>query len=258
MGKETNIAWTDSTFNPWIGCTNVSPGCNNCYAEVLDHRFGGNHWGKGAPRRVTGEAYWKQPLHWNKQAREANEVTRVFCGSQCDVMDDEAPAGMRERLWDLIDQTPYLTWLLLTKRPHRYNRYLPNRFQQDNLILGTTSENQEFYNVRWPHLRIAAHDYGLRSFISYEPAIGPLSMKDWVYSPENNTTDDARDYPDWLIFGGETGVGRRPVNMKWAKDIKGECEDNGVAFFMKQMSARTPDEAASLIPVDMLVRNFPA
>jgi len=122
MAKNTTIAWTHHTFNPWIGCTKVSMGCDNCYAETLDHRWGDDNWGKGKPRRITSDSNWRQPLAWNRAAANAGRIDKVFCGSMCDVMDDEAPAGGRERLWELIDQTPHLIWQLLTKRPHRYLR----------------------------------------------------------------------------------------------------------------------------------------
>lgn len=94
------------TFNPVWGCTKVSPGCDKCYAESFDKRVGGHHWGKGMPRRTFGDAHWGEPLKWNRDAQKSGVKSKVFCGSMCDVMDDEWPDGVRERLWDLIDQTP--------------------------------------------------------------------------------------------------------------------------------------------------------
>lgn len=248
MGKETGISWTDATFNPWVGCTKVSPGCDHCYAEAQDHRWGHDRWGKGKPRQMTSDSNWKKPLQWNAEARLKGEDFKVFCGSLCDVMDDEAPQGGRERLWDLIDSTGNLTWLLLTKRPHRYVRYMPEAipdYWRGRVWLGTTAENQLYYDSRWPHLREAGEEYGLTTFISYEPAIGPLTVMG--HEPK----------PDWLIFGGETGAVRRPMEEQWARDIKAECEANDIAFWMKQMSAQTPAKASALIPADMLVRQFP-
>src|SRR6185437_14583692 len=115
MGEVTSIAWCDHTFNPWHGCTKVSPGCDNCYAATFDKRVGGNHWGKGVERRVFADKHWREPLKWNEDAAASRVRRRVFCASMADVMDDEAPAGQRERLWALIDDTPHLDWLLLTK-----------------------------------------------------------------------------------------------------------------------------------------------
>ena len=256
MGDTTKIAWTDATFNPWWGCTKVSPGCDNCYAESLDNRMGGEHWGKGAPRRVMKNHYWEQPLKWNRKAQRENTRIKVFCGSMCDVMDDEAPEGQRERLWELIDSTPYLIWQLLTKRPQRYFRYLPSKFVHSNVWLGTTAEDQERYNVRWPILRLAARDHNAPAWISYEPAIGELSMELWA-GDITRPADGAQDFPNWIIFGGESGPGRRPMQQWWAEQCAEEAKRAGVNFFMKQMSARTPTEAKGLIPAHLLIHQFP-
>jgi protein gp37 len=249
MGRETGISWTDATFNPWWGCTKVSPGCDNCYAEAFDKRVGGAHWGKGQPRRTFGEKHWAEPLKWEHEAEKQGEQIRVFCASMADVMDDEAPAGQRERLWRLIDDTPHLTWLLLTKRPQRYCRYLPPTFAHKNVRLGITAENQAFYDVRWPFLSNAARhyfDYQLSTWVSYEPALGPLVI--------------TRGYgwPAQVICGGESGNGYRKMEQGWAEDLRAECARTGTAFFMKQMSARTPAAGAALIPAHLLVREFPA
>jgi len=163
-------------------------------------------------------------------------------------MDDEWPEGVRERLWDLIDATPYLIWQLLTKRPHRYNRYLPNQFAHDNVWLGTTAENQDFYDVRWPILSTVCRDYKLTSWISYEPALGPLTMYNVAWES---------DTPDWIIFGGESGAGRRPMQPEWAENLLAECRNTGTKFFMKQYGARTPEEGKKLIPARMLIHEFP-
>lgn len=251
MGSETKIAWTDHTFNPWIGCTKVSPGCDHCYAETLNHRWGNDNWGKGKPRRMTSEANWKEPLKWNRKAEQEGISHKVFCASLADVMDDEAPEGARERLWDLINATPHLTWQLLTKRPHRYLRYLRG-FEHRNVWLGTSAENQRFYDTRWPILRAACLDFNLISFISYEPALGPLSIE-----PSGLNPIRPDDFPDWVICGGESGYDRRPMEQKWAENLRDQCEMWEVSFFMKQMSARTSEQGATLIPVDLLVRQFP-
>jgi protein gp37 len=257
MGKETGISWTSHTFNPWWGCTKVSAGCDHCYAETLDARWGDPHWGKGVPRRTFGDKHWAEPLAWNAAAKKAGKRELVFCASMADVMDDEAPAGQRERLWELIDATPWLTWQLLTKRPTRYNSYLPEKFQHGNVWLGASAENQTFYNIRWSVLRVIAHDYDLISFISYEPALGPLSIDEYACSlPADG--DRFEEYPDWIICGGESGNDRRPMEQKWAENLQSECEIGGVKFFMKQMSARTPGEGKNLIPAHLLIHEMPA
>jgi protein gp37 len=264
MGKVTGISWTDHTFNPWWGCTKVSPGCDHCYAETFDHRTQGGHllnigtpqeetqgihWGKGAPRRVFGEKHWNEPLKWDREAREKfGRRARVFCASMADIMDDEAPEGLREKLWDLIDRTPNLNWQLLTKRPHRYERHLPKLFKHNNVWLGTTAENQEFYDVRWPILREVAASYpeGMPTWISYEPAIGPLTLG----VPYEGA-------PDWIIFGGESGHGRRECNPAWAEMLLAECRKFGVQFFCKQMGGLTPEQGKLAIPKHLAIQEFP-
>lgn len=256
MGETTGIAWTDSTFNPWWGCTKVSPGCDHCYAETLDKRWGDPHWGKGVPRRVFGDKHWSEPLKWDRDAEAAGEIRKVFCASMADVMDDEAPAGQRERLWELIDNTPHLIWQLLTKRPLRYERYLPKKwFKNNNVWLGTSVENQEFYKIRWSILRRITAELNCIAWISYEPALGPLTIHD----PNFNNPTNRRHwrFPDWIICGGETGPGFRPMKQEWAEKLQLECHYNEVSFFMKQMSARTPEEGARLIPPHLMEREFP-
>jgi protein gp37 len=248
MGRDTAISWTNATFNPWWGCTRVSPGCDHCYAEAFDKRLGGNHWGKGAPRRTFGEKHWNQLFKWQREAKASGTPLFVFVASMADVMDDEAPAGELQRLYDHIDQCPNLIFQLLTKRPHRYASRLPAKgFRYGNVWLGTTCENQHFYDVRWPILHGITSTLDLVSWISYEPASGSLSMR------------GRSTVPDWIIFGGESGADskRRPMELSWAENLRDECQSSGSKFFMKQMSARTPNEAKDLIPVEMLIQQFP-
>jgi protein gp37 len=247
VGEHTGISWTDHTFNPWWGCTKVSPGCDNCYAEAFDKRVGGAHWGKGQPRREFGDKHWNEPLKWNRDAlAKLGRPARVFCASMADVMDDEAPAGARERLWALIDATPNLIWQLLTKRPQRYDRYLPDSFKHNNVHLGVTTEDQERYEIRQFTTWYAATGRRLPWWISYEPALGPL-----------NLTVRANK-PAWAVFGGESGNNRRPCEREWAELLLEQCRKFNIAFFMKQMGGRTPDEGKALIPADLLIQEFPA
>ena len=218
MGKETGISWTHHTFNSHWGCTAVSPGCDNCYAEQFDRRVGGDHWGKGKPRREFGDKHWNEPILWDRNAAKNNRKEYVFCASMADVMDDEAPAGARERLYALINSTPNLIWQLPTKRPHRYQRYLPERFEHENVWLGITTENQHFYDVRWAILsQFRARTGWERTplWISYEPAIGPVSMRGFDLKP------------DWIIFGGESGA---PWTLRGQKPSKASVR-NLIAHF---------------------------
>lgn len=226
MAEFSKIEWTDHTFNPWTGCTNVSAGCDHCYAEAWSKRSGHVKWGNN-PRKRTTEAYWKAPLIWQSRAdqfaAQHGRRQRVFCASLADVFDNQADKTWRDDLWDLIRRCRGLDWLLLTKRPQNIKKMLPADWGPDgypNVWLGFTGEDQERYDQRWHHL--AAVPAAVR-FVSYEPAIGPLRL------------DRAAPLqPDWIIAGGESGPGARSMDPQWARDIVADCEALGVAPFFKQ------------------------
>ncbi|MDB5542180.1 MAG: hypothetical protein JWQ89_3907 [Devosia sp.] len=226
MAEFSKIEWTDHTFNPWTGCTNVSPGCDHCYAEAWSKRSGHVKWGNN-PRKRTTEAYWKGPLIWQSRAdqfaAQHGRRQRVFCASLADVFDNQADKAWRADLWDLIRQCRGLDWLLLTKRPQNIRKMLPADWGPDgypNVWLGFTGEDQERYDQRWHHL--AAVPAAVR-FVSYEPAIGPLRLD-----------PAAPVQPDWIISGGESGPGARFMDPQWARDIVADCYSLGVAPFFKQ------------------------
>lgn len=223
MAEHSKIEWTDHTFNPWTGCTNVSPGCDHCYAEVWSKRSGLVRWGNN-PRKRTTPDYWKAPAVWNERhdafcARHRRRQ-RVFCASLADVFDNQVPGEWRTDLFALISRTPNLDWLLLTKRPQNIAKMLPPDWRRGyrNVWLGTTAEDQIRYDQRWPHL--AAVPAAVR-FISYEPAIGPVRIGD-------------KAVPDWMIIGGESGHGARPMATGWVDDAIADCRRAGVAPFFKQ------------------------
>lgn len=275
MGKETGISWTDHTFNPWWGCTRYSPGCDHCYAEELDKHWypvtelvqiGGvdveqkraMHWGPDSPRREMSEKYWGDPVKWNAEAfKKFGRRARVFCGSMCDLMDKDAPAGRRERLWSLVNATPDLLWLFLTKRPENYDLYLPGIFTHFNAMLMFTAESQKYYDLRLPHAIKAAQKRGLKTGVSYEPALGALDLRG--YSPSGLILSrDLYSYPNWVIVGGETGHGRRPFEQAWAETVREQARALDIPFFMKQFSAKTPKEAADLVPAHLRIQEWPA
>src|SRR5262249_10359176 len=155
VAENSKIEWTTHTFNPWIGCQKVSPGCDHCYAEaMMDHRWGKVTWGPHGARVRTSEANWKQPLKWAKAAHASGTRPRVFCASLADVFDNEVPGYYRGDLLNLIRKTPDLDWLLLTKRPENISRMLPDDWPArfPNVWLGATCEDQEHYDRRWPIL----------------------------------------------------------------------------------------------------------
>jgi protein gp37 len=224
MGTNSKIEWTDHTFNPWVGCTKVSPGCDHCYAEAWSKRSGLVRWGDN-PRKKTSEAYWRGPLRWNANAPQFTRVhhrrQRVFCASLADVFDNQVDVGWRKGLFALIRDCKDLDWLLLTKRPQNIKKMLPPDWGNGyrNVWLGATAEDQERFDQRWRHLGAIP---AVVRFISYEPAIGPLRMP--MVGP----------YPDWLISGGESGGRARPMNPQWARDVISDCERAGIAAFHKQ------------------------
>jgi len=232
MGETTAIGWCDHTFNPWRGCTHVSPGCEHCYAEAMARRVGGRHgsWGAGGARVVASEAYWRTPLRWNAKAAAAGLRRRVFCASMADVFEDRpdlvAPRG---RLFDLIAETPALDWLLLTKRPGNVARlYDP----QPNVWLGVSVEDQRRARERIPVLLAAP---AVVRFVSAEPLLEPLDLGPWIGAL------------DWVIVGGESGPQCRPMEPAWPRRLRDQCTAAGVAFFFKQWGGRTHAAGGSLL-----------
>jgi len=152
MAETTGIEWAHSTFNPWIGCTRVSAACDHCYAATLGHNRFGVEWGAGEPRRRTSPGNWREPIRWNKAAAAAGERRRVFCASLADVFDAEVADEWRQDLFALIDATPALDWLLLTKRPKLMAEWSQRQALPSNVWAGTTVEDQKMANLRIPQL----------------------------------------------------------------------------------------------------------
>ena len=175
MAENSKIEWTDHTFNPWIGCTKVGPPCDNCYAEALSNRYGWVTWGAHGNRKRTSPANWKKPYQWDRAAEKANVRARVFSASLADWLDNQVPQEWRGDLGNVIDQTLYLDWLLLTKRIQNFKRLSPWQRPPRNVWLGITCGSQPELDRDWPML--AAIDVAVR-FISYEPALGPLVLGD--------------------------------------------------------------------------------
>ena len=230
MAKNSKIEWTNHTFNPWWGCSKVSPACNNCYAEAWAKRTGSNVWGSSAPRRFFSDRHWKEPLSWNIDAKRSGERRRVFCASMADVF--ERRSDLREprtRLWALIEETPFLDWLLLTKRPHNVESMVP--WESDawphNVWLGTTVENQHWAEKRLPHL--IKHSAKVR-FLSCEPLLSSINLSPWM----------KRGMIDWVIAGGESGARSRPMSPDWVRRLRDDCINHDVSFHFKQWGHWAP------------------
>lgn len=250
MGETTGIAWTDHTFNPWWGCTRVSPGCEHCYAETFAKRTGNDVWGKNAGRRFFGDKHWNEPRRWNAKAEAAGQRARVFCASMADVFEDrEELHDHRMRLLEeLIPETPWLDWQLLTKRPENVLDMVPGDWLggveersgiwPDNCWIGTTVEDQKRADERIPHLiKIPAPV----RFLSCEPLLGPVSLRWAAWKPLRGGYHlAAYEDIDWVIVGGESGPKHRPLLLDLARQLRDECEQANVAFFFKQVGGRTP------------------
>lgn len=279
--KDSKIEWTDHTFNGWRGCTKVSPGCANCYAEKLVTQRLNGEWGPGRPRQLASDAMWREPLKWDREAAARIESLRpgmsrvdvplsrprVFCSSLADWLDHEVPTAWRVRLFALIEATPHLDWLLLTKRPESWDarlleaaaagsefarRWL-NGEAPANIWIGTSVEDQVRAEARIPELlRIPARV----RFLSMEPLLGPVDLEAIDYDGAGRTDalrgvtfTDGRNEPHkhnrihWVIVGGESGPAARPMHPAWARSLRDECADAGVPFFFKQWGEWAPSQA---------------
>lgn len=278
MAETTNIAWCRSTFNCWVGCSKVGPGCDSCYAEALDkrHKWGGaTHWGAGVPRHRTSASYWKQPLKWNAEAPNSKFAGRkgfwpVFCASLADVFDNEVPDEWRTDLWDLIEKTPNLSWLLVTKRIGNVRGMVDYHWNTGgfppNVRIMTTVVNQEEADRDIPKLLALPCKNG----VSYEPALGPI---DWsITCAEANYHVKAIYRLDWIIVGGESSQGKhraRPFNIEWARSTVRQCKAAGVSCFFKQAGSNPIADGVTLkfkdrsgsdlteLPVDLQIQEFP-
>jgi protein gp37 len=263
MGKQTGIQWTNSTMNPWRGCTKISPGCTHCYAETLSNRNPSvlGTWGPKGTRVLASAAKWREPLGWNA-GTTMDTSHRVFCASLADVLEDwpgtmtdaqgrelfvsragmpvtdedcdtgpiRAPYTMdcaRARLWTLVRKTPRLTWQLLTKRPENVARMMPEG-DWPNVWMGVSVETQE-YAWRCDALSEVPQKFALR-WVSAEPLLGPLDLG----------TILGRDGIGWLVVGGESGSDR-PCELRWVRGLIEQCRYAEVACFVKQLGA-TPEE----------------
>lgn len=254
MADETNISWTKVTFNPWVGCTQISPGCNHCYAAASDRRFtDGQHWGTGAPRRRTVTSNWKKPLRWNNEALKSGEFWPVFSASQADIFDNEVDPAWREDFWRLVRATPALTWQIVTKRIGNVRKMLPPDWGDGypNVWLGMTVVNQFEADRDIPKLFLVPT---ILRFLSVEPMLSGIDLTRVVfddgYKSVNALTGEVLTMMtggaagrnigpkiDWVITGGESrqpGQPARAFDLAWAELIAGDCANAAVPFFMKQ------------------------
>lgn len=276
--EDSKIQWTDDTFNIAWGCEKVSEACKFCYAESQANRWRKKDslpmWGPGSERRPMSEAYWRQPISWNKAAEQANKPRLVFCSSMADVFEDHPQlVAPRARLFELIKRTRWLRWLLLTKRPENMIRLARDAGWAGawprSVWAGTTVENQRRAEERIPELlKVPASVH----FLSCEPMLGPLNLRDLPANVDplpgkagvtdyfcgltGRTYDSQLDefgeveFPciDWVICGGESGRQARAFDLSWARSLQAQCKAAGTPFFFKQLGAfpvgRAPEDGA--------------
>lgn len=233
MAENSKIEWTDHTFNPWMGCTKVSPACDNCYAEnLMDTRYGQVRWGAGQPRRRTSPSTWATPRKWDRQAEMSGTRPFVFCASLADVFDNEVDQAWRNDLFTLIEATPNLVWLLLTKRIGNVER-MTSAFPA-NVAIGATMANQEEYTRDAPKLaRVGRKMHPLFTFGSFEPLLGHIRLDDYA--------------PQWIIVGGESGKNARHMNLDDARRLQADAAMYGRIFNFKQVGGRGADKGGHLL-----------
>lgn len=291
MAVETKIQWADGTFNGWMGCTKISPkACANCYAEVStpSRRFG-VAWGAGQPRRRTAPSNWAQPVKWNntlfvacpscqwrgegrlcieggrcpscKMGKPERAQRRIFCASLSDVFDNEVDPSWREDLFALIESTPNLDWLLLTKRIGLVHKMVPAPWMENgfpkHVWLGATIVDQTEADRDIP--KLLALPASVR-FLSMEPLMGPVNFR-WMPYAHQAAGEDYRTYMErrggvnhleslrgihWVIAGGESGHQARPMHPQWVRSLRDQCREAGVAFLFKQWGEWISKDAAGV------------
>lgn len=233
MAIKTKIEWTDRTYNPWIGCSEVSPGCRNCYAKALVNRRNWDaDWKVAGRRKITKTA--GDPVRWNREARDGGTHYTVFCASLADVFEDHpALSPLRVEFWRLVKATTNLNWMILTKRPENISKMLPPDWGEGyaNVCLMVSVENQCYFDRRVPLLRAVPARYRA---LSVEPLIGPLRLP-----------PGALVGIDLVIVGGESGPKARPMHPEWVREARDACLRDGVKFFFKQWGNWTPDVACA-------------
>ena len=268
MGQNTKIEWASMSFNCWWGCTKVSKGCQHCYADTLATRYGNDIWGPTAGRKPMSESYWKQLDKWQRLAEKATTIEerfpRVFCCSMSDLFEGPETCQIqaaynvvvegRRRLFEAIDRTPNLQYLLLTKRPENMIEFTPLSWLEQwpaNVMAGTSVEDQEAADKRIPELlKVPA-----RHFLSIEPLLGPVSLLQYWQDTltqknpqgafgQSDTWDTWLDGGiDWVIVGGESGPGARPMHPDWVWTLRDQCQAADVPFHFKQWGEWLPAEA---------------
>lgn len=261
MGQKSSIEWTDRTWNPITGCTKVSPGCANCYAERITERF---HGAGSFAEVVLHPERLHQPLHWK-------EPSRIFVNSMSDLFHEDVPSEFIGHVFAVMALARKHTFQILTKRPERMRREIRSlenvALEADctwpipNVFLGVSVENQHFADERIP---ILLETPAAVRFISAEPLLGAVDLrnsrgKDFCQQWRTSSGVVIPRAINWVICGGESGPGARPMDIAWARSLRDQCKAAGVAFFMKQLGGAS-DKRSRLgdLPEDLRIREWPA
>jgi len=262
MGKETGIAWCDSTWGHWHGCTKIEGNyaCKNCYAEAVNKRGGGSNWGFGAPRRLLSE-HTRNDIHrWNRAApkfmQEHGRRQRVFCSSMSDAFDNEVDKSWRDAMYADLEAASGLEIQILTKRISNVPKMVPESWKSgwpSHIGLMITVVTQAEADRDCPRLLRMKREFGIPWVgVSYEPAQEYIDFLPYL---------DGSSYEaalDWVIFGGKSGRNWNDgqFDANWARPIAEQCAWAGSAFFFKQVAAFRPTD--DMIPADLMIRQWPA
>lgn len=256
----SNIEWTDETWNPWYGCKKVSPGCKFCYMYREQEMYG------GSPAIIKrSKTKFKYPL--NRKFKDTKDLL-IFTCSWSDFFIDQADEW-RDEAWNIIRDTPHLTYQILTKRPERIQDHLPSDWGKrgyKNVWLGVSVEGTEQTDILGLLSRIAPYERDFKIFVSYEPA---LTRLDLLY--DDVVTSEAFQNLDWMIIGGESGntFGKyqyREANLNWFYFMKKQCREANVPLFIKQLGTHlarqmgVSDQHGRIMfewPDDLKIREFP-
>ena len=236
MGDKSKIEWTDATWNPLTGCTKVSAGCRNCYAERMAQRF----WAKQYSRTVGGQPrpfvdvrchpeHLEQPLHWRKPRK-------VFVCSMSDLFHHSVDFEFTDRVWEVMRDCQRHTFQILTKRPKRMQKYIDELgWVAENVWLGVSVEDQKSADERIPLL---LQTPAAVRFVSLEPLLSRVDLGEWLFEEDVNPDPDLgskiRPALDWAIVGGESGPNARPSHPDWFRGVRDQCQAAGAPFFFKQ------------------------
>ena len=235
MADKSKIEWTDATWNPVTGCTRVSTGCENCYAERLAAGRLRSHpsrqgltdeHGRWNGEVRLNEQWLDQPLRWKRPRR-------IFVCAHSDLFHPAVHGEWINKVFRIMRRSDRHQFQVLTKRPERMRDYVRPRVRlPDHIWLGVSIEDQRTADERLPLLLDTP---AAVRWVSAEPLLGPVCLAGM----------------DWVVVGGESGPGARPMDPRWARGIRDQCAAAGTPFFLKQMAGKAP------IPVDLMIREWP-